>query len=151
MANVPENYVAKIKKGDSVQVVVKELDTTFSPVINMIGGSIDPVTRSFMAEAKLPSLAALKPNQIATMKILDYKARAAVTIKINLVQSDEKSKYVYVAEKSGDKTIARKKTVTVGEAYNGLIEIKSGLSGGEVIITEGFQSVYDGQAIRTNK
>ncbi|MEK7226418.1 MAG: efflux RND transporter periplasmic adaptor subunit [Bacteroidota bacterium] len=151
VANVPENYVAKIKKGDSVQVVVKELDTTFSPVINMIGGSIDPVTRSFMAEAKLPSLAALKPNQIATMKILDYKARAAVTIKINLVQSDEKSKYVYVAEKSGDKTIARKKTVTVGEAYNGLIEIKSGLSGGEVIITEGFQSVYDGQAIRTNK
>lgn len=151
VANVPENYVAKIKKGDSVQVVVKELDTTFSPVINMIGGSIDPVTRSFMAEAKLPSLAALKPNQIATMKILDYKAKAAVTIKINLVQSDEKSKYVYVAEKSGDKMIARKKAVTVGEAYNGLIEIKSGLSGGEVIITEGFQSVYDGQAIRTNK
>lgn len=151
VANVPENYVAKIKKGDSVQVVVKELDTTFSPVINMIGGSIDPVTRSFMAEAKLPSLAALKPNQIATMKILDYKARAAVTIKINLVQSDEKSKYVYVAEKSGDKMIARKKIVTVGQAYDGLIEIKTGLSKDELIITEGFQSVYDGQAIRTGK
>lgn len=149
VANVPENYVAKIKKGDSVQVVVKELDTTFSPVINMIGASIDPVTRSFMAEAKLPSLPALKPNQIAVMKILDYKAKAAVTVKINLVQSDEKSKYVYVMEQSGDKMVARKKIVTVGQAYNGFIEIKTGLNGGELVITEGFQSVYDGQTIRT--
>lgn len=151
VANVPENYVAKIKKGDSVQVVVKELDTTFSPVINMIGGSIDPVTRSFMAEAKLPSLAALKPNQIAIMKILDYKAKAAVTVPVNIVQSDEKSKYVYVMEKSGDKMVARKKIVAVGQAYNGFIEIKTGLSDGELIITEGFQSVYDGQTITTGK
>jgi RND family efflux transporter MFP subunit len=151
VANVPENYVAKIKKGDSVQVVVKELDTTFSPVINMIGGSIDPVTRSFMAEAKLPSLAALKPNQIAIMKILDYKAKAAVTVPVNIVQSDEKSKYVYVMEKSGDKMVARKKVVTVGQAYNGFIEIKSGLNDGELIITEGYQSVYDGQTITTGK
>jgi multidrug efflux pump subunit AcrA (membrane-fusion protein) len=54
-------------------------------------------------------------------------------------------------ERTGDKTIARKKTVTVGEAYDGQIEIKSGLSKGEIIITEGFQLVYDGQAITTGK
>jgi multidrug efflux pump subunit AcrA (membrane-fusion protein) len=70
---------------------------------------------------------------------------------VNVVQSDEKSKYVYVMERTGDKTIARKKTVTVGEAYDGQIEIKSGLSKGEIIITEGFQLVYDGQAITTGK
>lgn len=52
-------------------------------------------------------------------------------------------------EKAGDKMVARKKTVTVGEAYNGLIEIKSGLSGGELIITAGYQTVYDGQSVTT--
>jgi hypothetical protein len=52
-------------------------------------------------------------------------------------------------EKTGDKMIARKKTVTVGEAYNGMIEIKSGLAGGALIITEGYQTVYDGQAVTT--
>jgi len=41
--------------------------------------------------------------------------------------------------------------VTVGQAYNGFIEIKTGLSDGELIITEGFQSVYDGQTITTGK
>ena len=60
-----------------------------------------------------------------------------------MVQSDEKGKYVYVVERTGDKLVARKKIVTVGEAYNGIIEIKTGLTGGDLIITEGYQTVYD--------
>ena len=84
------------------------------------------------------------------MRILDYEAKAAVTVPINVVQSDEKGKYVYVAEKSGDKLIARKKIVVAGESYNGVMEIKSGLSGGDVIITEGYQTVYDGQSVSVN-
>jgi multidrug efflux pump subunit AcrA (membrane-fusion protein) len=85
------------------------------------------------------------------MKILDYEAKAAIAVPINVVQSDEKNKYVYVAERAGDKLIARKRIVNVGEAYNGLIEIKGGLNGGDLIITEGYQVVYDGQSITTGK
>ena len=85
------------------------------------------------------------------MKILDDEAKGTAAVRINVVQSDESSKYVYVMEKAGDKMVARKKTVIVGEAYNGLMEIKSGLSGGELIITTGYQTVYDGQSLTTNK
>jgi RND family efflux transporter MFP subunit len=152
VTNVPENYAARVKKGDKVEVVVPESGKpSFPSVISVAGVSIDPVNRSFTAEAKLPNDPVLKPNQTATMKILDYEAKGAMTVPVNVVQSDEKSKYVYVMERTGDKTIARKKTVTVGEAYDGQIEIKSGLSKGEIIITEGFQLVYDGQAITTGK
>jgi hypothetical protein len=45
--------------------------------------------------------------------------------------------------------VARKKIVIVGETYNGIIEIKSGLTGGDLVITEGYQTVYDGQAVTT--
>lgn len=147
---VPDNYVARVKKGDKVLVEVPE--TGIPPIESMIttvGASIDLKTRSFTTEAKLPSNVLLKPNQTATMKILDYQAKGALAVPINVVQSDEKNKYVYVMERTGAKTIARKKIVTVGEAYNGVIEIKSGLSGGEVIITEGYQTVYDGQTVVT--
>ena len=151
VTNVPENYVSRIKKGDKVEVVIADSDKPpYQSVISMVGASIDPTTRSFTTEAKLPSDPFLKPNQTATMKILDYSAKGAVAIPVNLVQSDEKSKYVYVAVKEGDKMVARKKVVIVGEAYNGLIEIKSGLAGGDLMITEGYQTVYEGQAVRTN-
>ena len=149
---VPDNYVAKVKKGDKVLVSVPETGKApFESAISVVGAAIDPTTRSFLVEAKLPADALLKPNQTATMKILDYQAKATIAVPINVVQSDEKGKYVYVMEKAGDKKVARKKTVYVGEAYNGLMEIKSGLTGGEIIITEGYQTVYDGQSITTGK
>ena len=152
VTNVPDTYISRVKKGDKVEVVVPESGKpAFISTISVVGASIDPTTRSFITEAKLPSDPSLKPNQTATMKILDYEAKGTVAVPINVVQSDESSKYVYVMEKAGDKMVARKKTVIVGEAYNGLMEIKSGLSGGELIITTGYQTVYDGQSLTTNK
>jgi membrane fusion protein (multidrug efflux system) len=149
---VPDNYVAKVKKGGKVLISVPETGKpAFESVISVVGASINEQTRSFMTEAKLPSDPLLKPNQTAIMKILDYEAKGTIAVPVNVVQSDEKGKYVYVMEKSGDKMIARKKTVNVGEVYNGVIEIKNGLSGGEVLITEGYQSIYDGQAVTTGK
>jgi len=152
VTDVPENYAARIKKGDRVEVVVPESGKpAYKSIISVVGAAVNPTTRSFTTEAKLPADPVLKPNQLATMKILDYQSKAAVTVPVNVVQSDEKGKYVYVAEKSGNKTIVRKKTVIVGETYNGVMEIKSGLTGGELIITEGYQTVYDGQAVTTNQ
>lgn len=149
---VPDNYVAKVKKGDKVLISVPETGKpAFESVISVVGASIDEKTRSFITEAKLPSDPLLKPNQTAVMKILDYEAKGTIAVPVNVVQTDEKGKYVYVMEKTGDKMVARKKTVNVGEVYNGIIEIKSGLSGGEVLITEGYQSIYDGQAVTTGK
>lgn len=147
---VPDNYVAKVKKGDKVLISVPETGKApFASVISVVGASINSSTRSFLTEAKLPSDPLLKPNQTALMKILDYEAKSTIAIPVNTVQSDEKGKFVFVMEKAGDKTIARKKAVNVGEVYDGKIEIKSGLSGGELLITEGYQSVYDGQSITT--
>lgn len=149
---VPDNYIARIKKGDKVQVVVPETGKPpFETVISMVGSSIDPTTRSFMTEARLPADPLLKPNQRATMKILDYESKGALAVPINVVQSDEKGKYVYVIENNGGKIVARKKTVIEGEAYGGLREIKSGLNAGDLVITEGFQTVYDGQAVMVTK
>lgn len=151
VANVPESYVGKVKNNASILVQIREPDTIFKATINAVGASIDPVTRSFTAEAKLKPNAVLKPNQIATMKILDKEVLNAFIVPVNVVQSDEKSKYVYIAEATGDKTVARKKTVTVGDAYHGEILILDGLKAGDMIITQGFQSVYDGQTINTGK
>ncbi len=147
---VPDNYVAKVKKGDKVLIAVPETGKApYASVISVVGASIDAKTRSFLTEAKLPSDPLLKPNQTALMKILDYQVKSTIAIPVNTVQSDENGKFVFVMEKSGDKLIARKKAVNVGEVYEGVIEIKSGLTGGDLLITEGYQSVYDGQSITT--
>jgi hypothetical protein len=70
---------------------------------------------------------------------------------VNVVQTDEKGKYVYVAVKEGDVMKARKKQVFVGENFGGIVEIKgNSLTATDILITEGYQSVYDGQVITTS-
>ena len=54
-----------------------------------------------------------------------------------------------IAVKEGNKLVARKKVVTIGQLYGEKLEIKSGINAGDNIVTEGYQSLYEGQAITT--
>jgi membrane fusion protein, multidrug efflux system len=149
---VPENYLARVKVGAPIQVVLPELNNrVISTKVSVASKLIDPTTRSFYAEAKLPVDKDLRPNQAAVVKIEDYKTANAVTVPINVVQSDEKGKFLYITDTVNGKTVARRRVVIAGEAYGGMMEIKSGLQGNEQIITEGYQTVYDGQAISIAK
>jgi len=148
ITEVPENYVSKVKKGTAVEIAVPDLNnTTIKSSVSFIGASINPTSRGFTTESRVPSSSGLKINQVALIRIRDYSAPNAISVPVNVVQTDEKGKYVYVAVKEGDVLKARKKVVNVGEVYNGMIEIKMGLTATDQIITEGHQNVYDGQKI----
>jgi membrane fusion protein, multidrug efflux system len=147
--NVPENYSTKVRLGSAVEVEVPDAGKKYTSAINVSGQFVDPNSRSFNAEVKIPGGGNVRANQSAKVRIMDYSAPNAVTVPINVVQTDEKGKYVYIMVKEGNRTVARKKTINVGETYNGMVEVRAGLSAGEQIITEGYQVVYDGQLITT--
>ncbi|MBS1934966.1 MAG: efflux RND transporter periplasmic adaptor subunit [Bacteroidetes bacterium] len=150
-AQVPELYLSKVKIGSMVKVNLPELNRTLDLKVTAAGKLIDPNTRSFYIEAKMPYDKDFRPNQIALVKIQDYAVPNALAVPVSTVQNDEKGKYVLVAVKEGDKMVARKKPVTIGLLYGDKIEIKSGLQAGDVIITDGVQGLYDGQAITTGQ
>ncbi len=150
VTDVPENYAGKVKNGTKVVVNLADLNKTYNTNISVSGKVINPNNRSFLAEAKLPYDGAIRPNQLAQVKIEDYSVANAIAIAVNTVQTDEKGKYVFVAVKEGAKLIAKKKQITIGEVYGTLVEVKSGLVAGEQLITEGYQSVYDGQSLRVD-
>lgn len=149
VTNVPENYLSKVNKGSRVEVTIPDINQKFNSTISYVGASIDPNSRGFITEAKLPSNSMLKPNQVATVRILDYAAPDAVTVPVNVVQTDEKGKYVYVAAKENNTLVARKRPVAIGQLQGDIIEVKTGLSAGDQLITDGFQGLYDGQKIET--
>jgi membrane fusion protein (multidrug efflux system) len=146
---VPENYATKISKGTAVEVQVPDVNKSFNTTISFISQSIGTTSRGFSAEAKVPAGVVLRPNQIAFVKILDYSAPNAPVINVNTLQNDEEGKFVLVASKEGDKLIARKRKVIIGQTYSDQVEIKQGLQAGDLLITEGYQAIYDGQLITT--
>ena len=146
---VPENYAGKVSRGTPVEVQVPDVNKSFSSTISFISQSIGTTSRGFTAETKVPSGIALRPNQIALVKILDYTVTATVVINVNTLQTDEQGKFVLVASKEGDKLVARKRKVVTGELSGDQIEIKQGLQNGDQLITDGYQSLYDGQLVTT--
>ena len=149
VSNIPENYLGTVSKGTVVVVELPDLHRTINTTVSFVGSSIDLINRGFVIEAKLPADAALKPNQIALMKIKDYAAAHAIAIPLNTLQNDEKGKFVMVATSEKGKFFAHKRTVNIGMLNGDMLEIKSGLKEGDMLVTEGFANLYEGQQITT--
>lgn len=144
---VPENYLTKVNVGDNVVLNFPDINKKITAKVSVAGKVIDPNSRSFYIEVRLPADKDLRPNQIANVRIQDYTAGNTLTIPVNTLQTDDKGKYVFVATAAKDKIIAQKKPITIGQSYGDKVQVLSGLQAGDKIITEGFQSLYDGQAI----
>jgi RND family efflux transporter MFP subunit len=150
IADVPENYLSKISVGSNVEIILpEENNRVINAKVTVVGKVINPSGRTFQIEAKIPGNANLKPNQLAKVRIKDYGNANAITIPINTLQNDEKGKFVMLAVKEKDKLVARKRQIVAGELNGDQLEVKSGLQSGDMLIVEGFQSLYDGQLLTT--
>ena len=146
---VPENYLDKVDKGSEIEITLPDINKTVTSKVSVKGSLIDPSSRSFYIEAKIPASEDFRPNQIALVRIQDYESNNAITIPMNTLQNDEKGKYVMVAVNENGKLLARKRQIEVGELYGNNLEVKSGLKANDALITEGFQGLYDGQRVVT--
>jgi membrane fusion protein, multidrug efflux system len=150
VAQIPEGYLGRIGVGTPIQVVLPNAgNRIINTKISVTGKTIDPTSRSYYIEAPIPSDPSFKPNQVAIVKVQDYATGNAITIPLSTLQNDESGKFVMVAMKEGNKMIARKRKVVVGELYGDRLEVKSGLQAGDMLITGGFQNLYEGQPIMT--
>lgn len=149
-AQIPENYLESVTVGSPLVVNFPEAGKTINTKVSVAGKLIDPLTRSFYIEAKMPFDKSLRPNQIAMIQIQDYTAKNVITIPVASLQNDDKGKFVMIAVQENGKWVARKKMITIGQSYKDKVEIKSGVQAGDQIITEGFQGLYDQQPIATS-
>jgi RND family efflux transporter MFP subunit len=150
VTEVPENYLSKIKLGTPVNISLPDANLEFNSSVSLMNRSIGLNSRSVVTEAKIPYNPNVHINQVAEVRIKDYSNPHAIVIPLTVLQTDEKGKYVYVIASENGKKIAKKKTVQVGEIYGDNIEVKGGLATGDQVITEGFQSLYEGQVVTTS-
>ena len=149
VAEVSEAYQSKINQGDDAMVYFPDLDKEVEMEVDVVGRHIDPTSRAFTVELRFKegNDIALRPNMVAVVRIQDYSNEGVVVVPVNLVQRDEKKAYVYIAQKEGDRYVAARKEIETGQSYNGKVEVLSGLSGSEQVITAGFRDLNEGQPV----
>ncbi|MBI3220993.1 MAG: efflux RND transporter periplasmic adaptor subunit [Bacteroidetes bacterium] len=147
-AKISEAYLSTIKKGNKALISFSDYDKKLEGPVNFVGRNIDPLSRSFSVEIKVPSNADLRPNMTAIVKVIFTSVPAALCVPINVVQDINGEKIVYVAESNGTQLVARKKVVKIDGVYDNYAQVTSGLAIGDKIITVGYQGLNDGELIK---
>lgn len=150
VVQVPEIYQERIKVGTPVRIAFPGLNNKeINGVVHVVGKEINTGNRAFQVEIRIPNSKDIRANQVAIVRLQDYTASNVLTIPVNTLQTDEKGKYVMVGVKDNGKTVAHKKSVTIGQSYADKVELTGGLQSGDQLITDGFQGLYEGQLITT--
>lgn len=151
--DVPETYINSVVNGKSVEIDFPILGKKIKSKVRQAGNFINPANRTFKVEIGVPNKdRSIKPNLTAKLKINDYTNPTAILIPQSIISENSKGEqYVYVVEKSNDKSIAKQVIIETGKAQGDVVEVTKGLQGGMEIIKEGARSVKDKQEVKILK
>jgi RND family efflux transporter MFP subunit len=152
-AEVSEAYISSIFVKDSVLLTFPSYpEIELKSTISQKGNVIESANRTFNIKLKITNIdEKIKPNLLAILKLKDFETPSALLVPTVVINKDINGQFLFVVEESGEKYIAKKKYVTVGQSNDESTVIESGLVEGEIVITEGFNLVKDGTVVYFNK
>lgn len=150
--DVPETYLSKVTPGKKVKVFFPILNEEMDSKVRETGNYINPNNRSFTAEVPVPNKGGrVKPNLTAKVSINDYSSKAAILIPQSVISENaEGEQYVYVASAINGDNIGQvnRVIITTGKTQGDLVEVLTGIKGGDSVVLEGARAVKDGQQVK---
>lgn len=138
-ADVSEANIAQLKPDQSVDVTFDALgpDRHFVGKIQSInpGATIVSGVVNYKVTVGLDNVTDIKPGMTANMTILIEQKDGALAIQQRAVQSHDGKKFVRVIDDTAKKTFHEVEVTTGLQADGGLLEITSGLTEGQTIVT----------------
>ncbi len=145
-ANVSENYIGVVKKGQAVEVSFGSLNhKTIQTEIVRVSKVINAKNRTFEIELRVGNKdKSIKPNMVSTIKISDYKSEKALLIPSLILRKDISGNYIYVVHEDKGKHVVDKKYVRTSLSYDDQTLVTEGLKVGDQVIVKGYNLVSTG-------
>jgi RND family efflux transporter MFP subunit len=162
---VPDVIAPLMKLGAPIPIRTDAIpNRDFPGRITAVSPAADPQSRVFSIEVSVPNQdLALRPGMVATVEVRHVSALSttgaapspapaiplAAVVKQAQGSTDNRAGYaVFVVEDAGGKTIARSRTITLGDVSGNTVAVTSGLHVGERVIVSGATLVHDGDQVR---
>ena len=152
-SNVPEKYISSIKTGNKAILEFPLIGKSVSSTVRQSGNYIHPINRTFKIEIDVKTNDfEVKPNLNSKVKINDYSNEKALMINQNIISVDSNNKeYVYKLFTKNNKDYVSKTTIETGKNDGKNIEVISGLSQGDLIVSEGIRKLVDNSRVKIIK
>jgi RND family efflux transporter MFP subunit len=150
---VSDTLLSSIQLGKKQNILTESYPQEFTGQITSISPQADQKSRTFQVEVTLPNeKELLKAGMVATLDLGESKLKQPVlVVPLSAIVSagdGMKAFSVYVVTGEPGKEIAHKRSVQPGGAYGNKVEITSGVSLGDRVISNGATLVVDGQSVR---
>ena len=120
----------------------------FEGKVASIDSRVDPVTRSITVRALIPNEDhILRPGLLMTVELFKNPRQGLRIPESALIPEGDKQFVLVVVEREGE-SIAQKRRVKIGARTPGYVEIKEGLTEGDLVITHGTMTARDGGAVK---
>jgi hypothetical protein len=147
-ADVAESYSNRVKIGNEVQVIFPDMKDSINSKVNYASRAISNLTRTFGVEVLLDNSKEYHPNMVAKLKINDYQsATPKIVLPVKFIQKGTNESFVLLVVNG--KVV--KNVIKISHEYNGLAEISEGLKEGDLLITEGYDLINEGDNVNVKK
>lgn len=147
-ADVSEDFIGKLKKGDNVEVYFPAFDKRVKSNILSVGQVINAENRTFRIEATLDAELTAKPNQVVVISLRDYVNPKVFQVPTKIIQRDNQGQFLFAIDSKVNTLIARKVYIKSGMSNGNVTEVLEGLDGSEKIVYEGFREVTEGAELK---
>jgi membrane fusion protein, heavy metal efflux system len=136
VAEIPEQQIAHIKEGQSLNIEVPALDDAeLTGTLAFVGDIVNPATRTVMARANISNTnMLLKPDMLITI-LLEARPEKVIAIPSTAIVRENNADHVFT------QTLKSKQykliPVTLGRTYQGQREVLQGLQPGDQIVLDG--------------
>ena len=142
LTDIPEAMMLQINKGDRLPVFIPSADLSTGGIVAEVSPIADPSSRSAPIKLHIAPDPRLRSGQFARVTLTTEQAKT-LTVPISAVIPFGQMEKVFVVQDN----VARLRLVRTGAEKSDHIEILSGLSVGETVITEGNQNLLDSQPV----
>jgi len=147
-ADVSESYATRVKVGNETLVLFPDMHDSIASKINYSSRAINNLTRTFGVEVLLDNKKEYHPNMVAKLKINDYQsATPKIVVPVKFIQKGANENFVLISVNG--KVV--KNMIKISHEYNGLAEISEGLNDGDLLITEGYDLINEGDNVNVKK
>ena len=134
---VPENYVGVLKPALKAEITNSAFNKVFKGEVESISSRIDPSTRSILARILVDnSDFKIIPGQLMTVKVI-YNEINQIGVPESALTIQGDTAFIYIVKND----VAEKKNVEIGKRNFGKVSIISGVSEGDIVISEGVSKV----------
>lgn len=148
--SVPERFLNQLIKGRRILATVQTYpDLEFNGEITAVSPLIDPGTRSVQVRAQLTNAKKLlHPGMFAQVRILSEQTLQVLTLPDTAITYNPYGNSVFVIEANDQGLFVQSRQVETGQTRAGRVEIISGLSLGERVVSAGQVKLRNGMQVK---